>query len=105
MAVKRRSPASTRRAAARRPSPARTRGTVVIPREGEQIVLEVDGRPVTLTNLSKPFWPDLGLTKADLLQYYADVAPVLLPHLEDRAMVMKRYPNGAYGAFFFMKHE
>ena len=49
------------------------------------------------------FWPSLGLTKGDLLQYYADVADVLLPHLRDRAMVMKRYPNGATGEFFFMK--
>ena len=43
------------------------------------------------------------ITKGDLLQYYADVAPSLLPHLRDRAMVMKRYPNGASGEFFFMK--
>ena len=56
-----------------------------------------------LTNLRKVFWPDLGITKADLLQFYIDVAPVLLPHLADRAMVMKRYPNGISGDFFFMK--
>ena len=49
------------------------------------------------------FWPELGLTKGDLLQYYADVADVLLPHIRDRAMVMKRYPHGAAGEFFFMK--
>jgi bifunctional non-homologous end joining protein LigD len=63
----------------------------------------VGGRSVTLTNLRKPFWSEEGLTKRDLLQYYADIAPVLLPHLRDRAMVMKRYPNGAGGPFFFMK--
>jgi len=56
-----------------------------------------------LTNLKKLFWPDLGLTKRDLLQYYADVSPWLLPHIKDRAMVMKRYPHGATGEFFFMK--
>jgi bifunctional non-homologous end joining protein LigD len=60
-------------------------------------------RSVTLTNLGKPFWREEGLTKRDLLQYYLEVAPVLLPHLRDRAMVMKRYPNGADGPFFFMK--
>ena len=60
-------------------------------------------RAVRLTNLRKVFWPELGLTKRDLLQYYADVAPVLLPHLRGRAMVMKRYPNGASQPFFFMK--
>ena len=65
--------------------------------------LGIDGRTVTLTNLRKPFWPDLGITKGDLLRYYAAVAPVLLPHVRDRAMVMKRYPNGIAGKFFFMK--
>ncbi len=65
--------------------------------------LTADGRTVKLTNLQKLFWPELTITKRDLLQYYADIAPVLLPHLQDRAMVMKRYPNGAGGEFFFMK--
>ena len=65
--------------------------------------LAVEGRTVRLTNLEKPFWPDLGITKGDLLQYYADVAPLLLPHIRNRAMVMKRYPHGAAGEFFFMK--
>jgi bifunctional non-homologous end joining protein LigD len=63
----------------------------------------VDGKEVRLTNLRKVFWPELGLTKGDLIQYYADVAFVLLPHIRDRAMVMKRYPHGASGEFFFMK--
>jgi bifunctional non-homologous end joining protein LigD len=63
----------------------------------------VAGRSVSLTNLRKPFWSAEGLTKRDLLQYYLDIAPVLLPHVRDRAMVMKRYPDGANGPFFFMK--
>jgi bifunctional non-homologous end joining protein LigD len=79
------------------------RRSIVIPRNTDNVVLEVDGFEVRLTNLRKVFWPQLGLTKGDLLQYYADVADVLLPHLRDRAMVMKRYPHGAAGAFFFMK--
>jgi bifunctional non-homologous end joining protein LigD len=74
-----------------------------IPRDVDNATLSVDRKEVRLTNLRKPFWPALGLTKGDLLQYYADVAPVLLPHLRDRAMVMKRYPHGAAGPFFFMK--
>jgi bifunctional non-homologous end joining protein LigD len=65
--------------------------------------VDAGGKPVKLTNLSKPFWPELGVTKRDLLRYYAEVAPSLLPHLRGRAMVMKRYPNGAAGDFFFMK--
>jgi bifunctional non-homologous end joining protein LigD len=76
---------------------------LLIPRDQDNVVLPLDGREVRLTNLRKIFWPLLGLTKGDLLQYYADVAPALLPHLRDRAMVMKRYPHGAAGAFFFMK--
>jgi bifunctional non-homologous end joining protein LigD len=91
----------SKKPAARR-SPVRGRA-LVIPRDDENVTLAIDGKEVRLTNLRKIFWPELGLTKGDLLQYYADVADVLLPHVRGRAMVMKRYPNGASGAFFFMK--
>jgi bifunctional non-homologous end joining protein LigD len=67
------------------------------------VVVQADGRDVRLTNLEKVFWPDTGITKGDLLQYYAEIAPALLPHLRNRAMVMKRYPHGIDGDFFFMK--
>jgi bifunctional non-homologous end joining protein LigD len=67
------------------------------------VTLRVGSGQVQLTNLNKVFWPELKLTKLDLLQYYADVSAVLLPHLQDRAMVMKRYPNGIHGKWFFMK--
>lgn len=70
---------------------------------GARAVVRLGARQVTLTNLDKPFWERPRITKGDLLQYYADVAPLLLPHLRDRAMVMKRYPNGSTGEFFFMK--
>jgi bifunctional non-homologous end joining protein LigD len=70
---------------------------------GADAEVRVGNRTVRLTNLAKVFWPESGITKRMLLQYYADVAPVLLPHLRDRAMVMKRYPNGATGKCFFMK--
>jgi bifunctional non-homologous end joining protein LigD len=76
---------------------------LTIPRDADNVSLTVDRRDVRLTNLGKVFWPALGLTKRDLLQYYADVSGALLPHLRGRAMVMKRYPNGAAGPFFFMK--
>ena len=75
---------------------------VKIPASGS-VSLTVEKKEVRLTNLDKPFWPELGITKGDLIQYYADVAPLLLPHIRDRAMVMKRYPHGAAGEFFFMK--
>jgi bifunctional non-homologous end joining protein LigD len=75
----------------------------LIPTGSSDITAEFAGHQLRLTNLDKPFWPELGITKRDLLNYYASVAPALLPHLADRAMVMKRYPNGAHGEFFFMK--
>ena len=65
--------------------------------------LSVQGGTVELTNLQKIFWPDLHLIKRDLLQYYVNISPWLLPHLQNRAMIMKRYPNGIDGGFFFMK--
>ncbi|MGZ5091043.1 MAG: non-homologous end-joining DNA ligase [Burkholderiales bacterium] len=82
---------------------AKTIRRVTIPQGVTDAELAVGGRSVRLTNLHKVFWPEVGITKRDLLQYYADVSTVLLPHLVARAMVMKRYPNGAAGDFFFMK--
>jgi len=60
-------------------------------------------RVLKLSNLDKPFWPDEGITKGDLLAYYEAVAPVLVPHLKDRPFTMRRYPDGAYGKAFFQK--
>jgi len=77
--------------------------TLTIPHEAQDIVLRFGAREVRLTNLRKIFWKKLKRTKRDLLQYYADISPWLLPHVADRAMVMKRYPNGAEGEFFYMK--
>ena len=83
-------------------TPRLTRTALRIP-QGADAEVAISGRTVQLTNLDKLFWTDEKITKRDLLQYYSDVAPVLLPHLRDRAMVMKRYPNGADGKCFFMK--
>lgn len=76
---------------------------LLIPTGQDNVVLTVDRTEVRLTNLRKIFWPEAGLTKGNLLQYYADMADVLVPHLRDRAMVMRRYPHGASGESFFMK--
>ena len=81
------------------------RTPVAIPARAPNAEIEVGDRKVRLTNLQKTFWPELGITKGQLLQYYADVAWALLPHIADRPMVMKRYPNGAAGDFFFMKRS
>jgi bifunctional non-homologous end joining protein LigD len=74
-------------------------------REREAIGPEVrkGKRTLKLSNLDKPFWPDDGITKGDLLAYYRDVAPVLVPHLQDRPFTMKRFPDGWQGNFFFQK--
>jgi bifunctional non-homologous end joining protein LigD len=58
---------------------------------------------VKLSNLEKVFFPDEGITKGDLIEYYRAVAPVLLPHLRDRPFTMRRYPDGAFGKAFFQK--
>jgi bifunctional non-homologous end joining protein LigD len=66
--------------------------SIEIPRGSKEADITIGRRTVHLTNLQKVFCPRLGLKKRDLLQYYADIAPVLFPHLSDRAMVMKRVP-------------
>jgi bifunctional non-homologous end joining protein LigD len=61
------------------------------------------GHEVKLSNLDKPFWPDEGIVKGDLIDYYRAVAPALVPHLRGRPFTMRRYPDGAYGKAFFQK--
>jgi bifunctional non-homologous end joining protein LigD len=95
--------AAARPTARKKTSPSPKHRATEIPKNDNTAELDVDGGSVRLTNLQKIFWPGLGLTKRDLLQYYLDVSPWLLPHLKNRAMVMKRYPNGIAGGFFFMK--
>ena len=65
--------------------------------------MDVGGRDVTITNADKVFFPRLGLTKGDLVDYYVDLAPCVLNHVERRPMLMKRYPNGADADFFYQK--
>jgi bifunctional non-homologous end joining protein LigD len=76
---------------------------LVIPTDENDLTIAFGDREVRLTNLGKLFWKKLGITKRGLLQYYADISQWLLPHIAGRAMVMKRYPNGAEGEFFYMK--
>ena len=65
--------------------------------------MRIGRREVKLTNLDKVFFPKLGLTKGDLVQYYVDVADCVLHHVRDRPMQMKRYPHGVEGEFFYQK--
>jgi bifunctional non-homologous end joining protein LigD len=62
-------------------------------------------RELRLSNLDKPFWPDEGITKGDLVAYYRDVADVVVPHLRGRPFTMKRYPDGWQGKHFFQKQS
>ena len=72
-------------------------------RPGIEPELRRGKRTLKLTNLDKVFFPESGLTKGDLLAYYRDVAPALVPHLKNRPFTMKRYPDGREGNFFFQK--
>jgi bifunctional non-homologous end joining protein LigD len=66
--------------------------------------LVVEGRRLALSNLEKVLWPKAGFTKGEMINYYIQIAPVLLPHLKDRPLTMKRYPNGVEGEFFYEKN-
>jgi bifunctional non-homologous end joining protein LigD len=67
-------------------------------------VVDVDGHELKLSNLHKVLYPEAGFTKGEVIDYYARIAPVLLPHLGDRALTLKRYPNGVDGTFFYEKN-
>jgi bifunctional non-homologous end joining protein LigD len=65
--------------------------------------MRIGNRELKLTNLEKVFFPQLGVTKGDLVRYYVDVAPCVLHHVRRRPMQMKRYPHGVDGEFFYQK--
>jgi bifunctional non-homologous end joining protein LigD len=66
--------------------------------------LIVDGKKLAVSNLNKVLYPKAGFTKGQVIDYYIRIAPVLLPHLRDRPLTMKRYPNGVEGQFFYEKN-
>jgi bifunctional non-homologous end joining protein LigD len=70
----------------------------------KESVIEVEGRQIKLSNLEKVLYPKAGFTKGQVIDYYVRIAPVLLPHLADRALTLKRYPNGVEGMFFYEKN-
>lgn len=73
-------------------------------RPSKSVEVEVGGRRLTLSNLDKVLYPDTGFTKAGVISYYVDVAPVMLAHLAGRPATLRRYPNGTGGESFFEKH-
>ena len=66
--------------------------------------LIVEGKKLSVSNLNKVLYPKVGFTKGEVIDYYIRIAPVLLPHLRDRPLTMKRYPNGVEGQFFYEKN-
>ena len=70
----------------------------------EKIVVEVEGRRLALSNLGKVYYPEAGFTKGEVIDYYTRIAPTLLPHVCDRPMTFKRYPDGVEGGVFFQKN-
>jgi len=71
---------------------------------GEEVRVDVEGRTLSLSNLDKVLYPQTGTTKGEVLSYYAQIAPVLLPHLKDRAVTRVRWPHGVAGSSFFEKN-
>ncbi|MFI6482606.1 non-homologous end-joining DNA ligase [Nonomuraea sp. NPDC050663] len=70
----------------------------------KKVPVKVDGRELVLSNLDKVLYPEVGFTKAEVIDYYSRIAPVLLPHLDGRPLTVKRYPNGVDGKSFFEKN-
>jgi bifunctional non-homologous end joining protein LigD len=71
--------------------------------KSKAVEVMVDGRELRLTNLDKVLWPKTGFTKGQVIDYYARIAPVILPHLKDRPLTLKRYPNGVEAEYFYEK--
>ncbi len=80
----------------------KNRLTLLNPSEETQ-VKKVNGHPLKFTNLSKIYWPEDQVTKRDLINYYYQVAPVILPYLKGRPQSMNRFPNGIHGESFYQK--
>jgi bifunctional non-homologous end joining protein LigD len=84
------------------PAEKKERKTLLNPSDETQ-VRKINGHELKFTNLSKIYWPDDNITKRDLLNYYYQVAPYILPYLKDRPQSMNRHPNGIYGESFYYK--
>lgn len=69
----------------------------------DKVILDIDQRRLTFTNLNKLYYPQEGYTKRDVINYYSQVADLILPHLQDRALSLRRYPDGIEGESFFQK--
>jgi len=75
----------------------------LLPSDKKEVLTEIGGHSLKFTNLDKVFYPRDGYTKRDVINYYHDVAPFLVPHLKGRPLSLKRYPNGIESEYFFQK--
>ena len=82
---------------------AASRGPLVPADSPAEVLLDIESHRLKLTNLPKVFYPGEGITKRDVINYYDAVAPLILPHLRDRPLSLKRYPNGIDQEYFFQK--
>ncbi|HXT10408.1 MAG TPA: non-homologous end-joining DNA ligase [Candidatus Angelobacter sp.] len=82
--------------------PSSRRATAIASRRTSE-TLNIKGLKVPVSNLDKIFYPSIGFTKAQVIDYYIRISPVLLPHLKDRPLTLKRYPEGVTGNFFYEK--
>ncbi len=78
------------------------RKTLLNPADETQ-VRKIDGHELKFTNLSKVFWPEEGYTKRDMLNFYYQIAPIMLPYMKDRPQTLNRFPNGIHGKSFYQK--
>jgi bifunctional non-homologous end joining protein LigD len=69
----------------------------------KRVEVEVEGHRLSLSNLDKVLYPAVGFTKGQVIDYYTRIAPAVLPHLRDRPLTLKRYPNGVEGGHFYEK--
>jgi len=77
---------------------------LVVREEANAVIAEVGGRQVKLSNLDKVLYPEVGFAKRDVIDYFARIAPTVLPHLDGRALTLKRYPNGVDAPYFYEKN-
>ena len=71
---------------------------------GQRVEVGVEGRRLSLSNLTKVMYPAVGFTKGEVIDYYTRVSAAVLPHLRDRPLTLKRYPNGVEGQYFYEKN-
>ena len=73
-------------------------------KRGEHWYARAGNKELKLSNLTKVYWPENGYTKGDLLTYYFNISPIMLPHIRERPLTLKRMPDGVVGQYFYEKN-